>query len=424
MLRLPAATLCLLVGVAVACTYDEPTGPTEPANPAMEALPAAPRAVVITRTTVIDQPGNVGSYSSLVSGLDGRQHITYKDAGKQDLRYATCAANCTVARNWSKVSVDTTGAVGHQTSLEVGSNGRRHVSYKDQTNQDLKYATCPPAADCTLATSWQKVPIDTLEDAGGGSSIAIGASGQRHVSHFRRRSGTSAIITGVRYATCSANCGQVGSWSRVTVEENPTSTLWGDGMVTSLAIGPDGRRHISYFHPATTNLKYATCLSGCINPANWQKLTVDANGAVGLHNSLAVGHDGVLHVSYYDHSNGALKYARCALDCTTAASWKTVTVGVGSTSLGLYSSLAVEGNGRVHISTTNATKSSLYYATCNADCTASAKHWQRAELDGADSDVGWHTSLTVRNSIVRISYFDRGKGDLKYLSQTPLANPF
>ncbi len=285
----------------------------------MEAQPAEPRAAVITRMTVIDQPGNVGAYTSLVSGPDGRQHITYQDVANKDLRYATCAANCTVAENWTWLRIDQTGAVGHQSSLEVGANGRRHVTYQDQTNMDLKYATCAPTADCTVVTNWRKLSIDTLEDAGIGSSIALGADGQRHVSHFRRRAGTGGEIVGVRYATCSSNCGQVGSWSRVTVEETPTSTLWGDGMVTSIAIGPDGRRHISYFHAATTNLKYATCLSGCTNPANWQKLTIDADGAVGLHSSLAVGHDGVLHVSYYDHSHGDLKYARCALDCTVAA---------------------------------------------------------------------------------------------------------
>ncbi len=98
---------------------------------------------------------------------------------------------------------------------------------------------------------------------------------------------------------------------------------------------------------------------------------------------------------------------------------------MGSPSLGQYSSLVVEANGRVHISATNATRSSLYYATCNADCTVSHKQWTRAELDGADSaDVGWHTSLTVRNGIVRIGYYDRGNGDLKYLTRTPLTNPF
>jgi hypothetical protein len=422
--RLPVATLSFLVSLALACSEEEPTGPTGSGQPPMEAQPARPASAVITRTTAIDQQGNVGAYTSLVSGADGRQHVTYQDVANQDLRYATCATNCAVAGNWSKVRIDQTGAVGRRSSLEVGPNGRRHILYQDQTNQDLKYATCAPSADCTALPNWQKIPIDTLEDVGRGSAIALGADGQRHGSYYRRRVVTGGEIYGVRYATCSTNCGQVGSWTRVTVEEMPNPPLgWGEGLVTSIAIGPDGRRHISYLNPVTTDLRYATCLTGCTNPANWQKLTVDAGGIVGFHSSLEVGQDDVLHVSYYDYSNGDLKYARCALDCTVGANWKKVTA-VGSHNVGLFSSLVVEANGRVHISATNATRSSLYYATCNADCIVSHHSWTKAELDGADSDVGWHTSLTVRNGVVRISYYDRGNGDLKYLTRTPLVNPF
>jgi hypothetical protein len=45
-------------------------------------------------------------------------------------------------------------------------------------------------------------------------------------------------------------------------------------------------------------------------------------------------------------------------------------------------------------------------------------------VDGALSDVGWHTSLTAVGGSVRISYYDRGNGDLKLMTRTPLVNPF
>jgi hypothetical protein len=413
-----------LVGLALACGVDEPTGPERPGKRTMEELPGRPLAeAVITRIAIIDQAGNLGAYTSLASGPDGRQHVTYQDVANQDLRYATCAANCTTAGNWTKVRVDQDGAVGHQSSLKVGSNGRRHVTYHDLTNQDLKYATCAPSADCTVASSWQKIRIDTDENTGRGSAIALGPQGQRHVSSFRSRTGTNGAILGLRYAACSSNCGQIGSWTRVTIEEMSNPTLgWGDGMKTSIAIGPDGRRHISYLNPVTADLKYATCLSGCTSAANWQKMTVDQLYMVGFHSSIAVGQDGVLHVSHYDFSNGDLKYARCALDCTVAANWQNVTVAKAF-NVGLHTSIAVEATGRVHISSTYATNSSLHYATCNGDCTIDLS-WTRAELDGAASDVGWYPSLTAVGGVVRISYYDRGNGDLKYLSRVPLTDPF
>lgn len=74
-----------------------------------------------------------------------------------------------------------------------------------------------------------------------------------------------------------------------------------------------------------------------------------------------------------------------------AANWTDVTVAKSS-NVGMYTSIAVEANGRVHISATQASNSVLYYATCNADCTLG--NWERGELDGAASDLGWYTSLT------------------------------
>jgi len=420
MRRSLAATLTPLLGLALACGVDEPTGPAE--APTTGRQPDRPSADVIASIAVVDQLGNVGSYTSLASGSDGRQHVTYKDLTNQDLKYATCARSCTLSGSWTSVRVDQDGAVGSQSSLKVGANGRRHITYRDLSNKDLKYATCAPTANCTVANSWQKVRIDTLEDAGSGSAIALGPGGVRNVSYFRRRPGSSGDIFGVRYAACSSNCGQAASWTKATLEEFSNAPLWGDGLVTSIVIGSDGRRHISYVNPLTLDLKYATCLSGCTNAANWQKLTVDQLYMVGLHNSIAVGQDGVLHVSYQDYSNRDLKYARCAFDCTVAANWKNITVAKSS-DVGSYTSIAVEANGRVHISATQATNSALYYATCNADCIGEGP-WDRGEVDGAFSDVGWHTSLTAVGGSVRISYYDRGNGDLKFMTRTPLINPF
>ena len=424
MRTLPAATLSLLVGMALACGTDEPTGP-EAGSPAVKPLPAAPAGAVLTRITAVDQVGDVGTYTSLASGSDGRQHIVYQDLGFEDLRYATCATNCSAASSWTKVRIDVIGEVGHEAVMELGSNGRLHVTHYDQDNGDLKYTSCAPTADCTLPASWKTIRLDTAEDVGRGSDIALGPGGLRQVSFFRRRIGPSGDLYALRYGVCSTGCGQAGSWSKVTIEEvpssSPTSAI---GLATSIVIGPDGRRHITYLNPAGVDLRYATCLSGCTSPGNWQKLTIDQIGLVGSYSSLAVGQDGVLHVSYYDRSNADLKYARCAADCTTAANWKKVTVAASGT-VGLYTSLALESNGRVHLSSFFAQLGggALHYATCNANCTV-PQSWSSALLDGASSHLGLYSSITARNGVVRISYFDALNRDLKYLTRTPLINPF
>ena len=165
--------------------------------------------------------GSVGWYTSLASGADGRQHITYQDRTNLDLKYATCASACGSSSNWTKGFIDQTGSVGQHSSLEVGSNGRRHVAYRDETNRDLKYATCAPTANCSLAASWTKVRVDVQDDAGVAAGIALGADGRRHVSYLRRRMGPAGATMALRYATCSSACGQAANWIKVTVDEGP-----------------------------------------------------------------------------------------------------------------------------------------------------------------------------------------------------------
>jgi hypothetical protein len=49
--------------------------------------------------------------------------------------------------------------------------------------------------------------------------------------------------------------------------------------------------------------------------------------------------------------------------------------------------------------------------------------WTGAALDGAIHQVGQFTSLTARDGVIRISYYDGSHGDLKVLRPSPLSNP-
>ncbi len=424
-MRLLAGTLLPIAGLTLACGVEEPTSPTGSGHPPADQRPAGTTAAAVITTTVIDQAGDVGWYTSLASRSDGRQHITYQDVLNQDLKYATCASGCVSASNWTRGIIDQIGSVGQHSSLQVAPDGRRHVTYRDESNQDLKYATCAPTANCSLAANWKKVRVDAQEGAGLASALALDADGRRHVSYLRRRAGPGGETMALRYATCSSGCGQAANWTKITVDEGPNATAAPDYfLATSIAIGRNGRRHIAYLNAAGSDLRYATCLSNCTGPANWQKMTIDEGSSqIGFHSSLAVGHDGVVHVSYFDRSNADLKYARCVFDCIQPWNWKKARVATTS-EVGGYTSLALEAGGRVHVSYYDFTNSALSYATCNGDCTLPLS-WTRAVLDGANQhQVGLFTSLTARDGVVRISYYDSGNWHLKFLTRAPLANPF
>ncbi len=89
----------------------------------------------------------------------------------------------------------------------------------------------------------------------------------------------------------------------------------------------------------------------------WHIQTVDSPGNVGLSTSVALDDSGYAHISYWDYSNGDLKYA--AWD---GSSWNTQTADSAGYVRG-YTSLALDSSGDAHISYYDATTHDLKYAT-------------------------------------------------------------
>lgn len=350
-------------------------------------------------TVTVDAGGSVGAYTSLVLDQSGGVHVTYVDNTNLDLKYATCVADCAMAANWQTVTVDAAGDVGANSSLAIDRNGALHVGYLDNTNDDLKYATC--AAACAMAVNWQTVTVDAAGFVGYYTSLTVDGSQGVHVSYH------DGSAQDLRYATCPATCETVTNWQTVTVDA-PGNV----GFYTSPVVDASGQVHLTYQDFTNKDLKYATCAAACATAANWQTVTVDATGDVGYWTSLAIDAGGRLHVSYGDYtdfSNHTVKYATCAAACATAASWQTVTLDA---SLNLGTSLEVDGSGRIHVSY-QARNLDLEYATCAAACSTAA-NWRFATIEAA-GDLGFYSSLAVDgNGRLHVSSQDGYNGDLRY----------
>jgi hypothetical protein len=295
-------------------------------------------------TISIDTSGNVGSSTSIAIDSNDAVHISYYDATNTGLKYATCSSGCTTTSNWNIVSVDTTGNVGWWTSIAINSNNAVHISYYDSTNDDLKYATC--ASSCSSTSSWSKVTIDSNGDVGKYSSVAIDSNDAVHISY---RDSTNNDL---KYAMCSSSCSSASSWTNSTIDsvgnvgsrtsiaidsndavhiayhditngdlkyatdqsgswDNTTVDSVGTvGQYTSIAIDSSDVVHISYYDATNKDLKYATNMqSSIVSGVGGVIKFIDRDAQVGRYSSIAVDSSGDVHISYYGATNGDLKYA-------------------------------------------------------------------------------------------------------------------
>ncbi len=163
--------------------------------------------------------------------------------------------------------IDSTGNVGQYTSIAIDSNGSKHISYRDVSNQYLKYAT-------DKSGSWVNTTVDNSANVGLYSSIALDSNDAVHISYY------DATSDNLKYATCASSCSSAPSWTITSVDAPPQNV----GLFTSIAVDSNNAIHISYYDSSNDDLKYATDKSG-----SWVITVVDASPEdTGYYNSIAI----------------------------------------------------------------------------------------------------------------------------------------
>ncbi len=147
-----------------------------------------------------------------------------------------------------------------------------------------------------------------------------------------------------------------------------------------------------------------------IKPVSPLIKTIDGTGDVGKHASIDLSNDSIF-VSYYDATNGNLKFA---LSENNGLTWTIKTVDSAG-DVGLMSSIAVAG-GSVYIAYYDLTNTALKLAVSRD----MGETWDPSDIvtiDAADT-VGINPYISINDGFIAISYFDETAGGLKLAYST------
>ncbi len=354
--------------------------------------------------TTLQTAGYNGQYASMQLDSDDRPHIAYYDDGAPGLRYARWDGS-----QWIYWILELGQSNGLHASLALDSNNHPHIAYYNGATNDLRYIRWTGSA-------WtQVVVIDEDGDVGKWASLAIDSNNYPHISYY------DAGRRNLKYARYTGS-----AWETQTVDNT-----FDRGAHTSLALDTSNQPHITYFDEANDALRYAYLSGGA-----WQYEVIDEQFSTGLYSSLEMDAGNRPHVSYYDFTAYAgltpnLKYAyrtgpgqwtvetvdtsqsaNLVVEGTDTQSPETVdVVDAAETVLpfgvGAYSSLALDVDGRPHISYYDADNQDLRYAV------RLEAGWSTRPVF-TPNEVGLHTSLDLTSSgLPKIAFHDATLRELK-----------
>lgn len=290
---------------------------------------------------------NVGEYSSLAIDGAGILHVAYyhQNVG---LKYATAVQ---MAGPWTKTTVDS-GSVGQYASLAVFQDGSIHISYYDQGNTSLKYAR-------RLGGSWTKETIDTGlsgDNPGMYTSIKVDPDGFVHISYYDFHLSTSTSYGNLKYVK-----GKAGSWNTPLTldstgnvgEFSSLGLLNGSVFIVYNHVFPDGHRTVRIITNASGDWKHFDIVTVSLSAFDNSITT----------NPLAIDPTGTMHISYY--IGGTIYYASGILYNAPTNNWDWATAAIVDDSQighGIYSSIVVDAGGQVSISYYDLTDGDLKYA--------------------------------------------------------------
>jgi hypothetical protein len=253
------------------------------------------------------------------------------------------------------------------------------------------------------------------------AKIANGAVGLAQINTAQvqaRASGTCPLGSYLRGLSAAGAlvCERLPDAHSITAVEDSAAVV---GAYTSIAIPADGRPVVSHYDATNGALRFVKCGNAGCTAGNLTR-TVDSAGAniTGLYTSIAIGGDGFPVISYQDSTVDTLRVAKCGDALCATANLATVD-DPPANAVGESSSIAIGTDGFPVIAYHDGTADDLKVAKCtNASCSLPATI---TTLDPSGS-TGFSPSIAIgADGLPVISYVDTTADSLRFAKCTNAA---
>lgn len=408
---------------------------------ARRSVAAVVTVEAVRAVSVVDV--RVGPFTSLAldSANGARPVIAYYDTLGGTIRVARClSGDCSDGRaSWSYLPDVAMGLPAISSNMPNDPRPLAVVVSPTLTGgygtPIVAYQNASSCGSVRIAT-WNGTGWTTTVVAGGGAlsicagrwlSLALDGAGNPAVAYLR--TDTAANNTAPAFAYCMGQCfGSAPAWSTpINVETPVAAATVGLGSFVDLKFTTTGHPRLAYYSGTTGagafRLRYAACDKGaatldCTAAGSFVATLVDdGNGGardVGRYASLALNAAQQPRISYRDEDGRMLMFAVCAnAVCSSPSDWSrrvAVPSLPGSTDVGAFTSLALDGAGNPRISFYDVGGGRLAFASSDGGPFSSTF------LD-ATTDTGRHNSLVLSpNGRPRVSYYDSTAQEVRLFS--------
>lgn len=380
-------------GDLVAGTWDASTAAVD-----WEHVDGVPAGVTPTGSVTgwrggISQPGDdVGQYSAIAVGPDGRPRIAYYDATHGALKYAVRGASGWVVG----APVDDEGDAGRYADLAIGPDGRPVISY----NALVESTEYPGAwvsqikvarANDEAGTSWHVTEVESVDipcwkELCGEGRVCVASTRECVVPDPESACGSSGCASGEECVDGSC----------VEVFETAIDFPEGVGIVTGIDFLPSGEPLVVYYDRGAWNR-----LSGELQPhgdlkqavwsgSAWSVTVLDGSGTdAGWYPSVDVDGAGTRHIAYVDGIAEALIYLNPDAGVREVVDGRSMP-GRARSIVGDDSSIRATAAGDVWIAYQDATARTLMLAH-----RAPGGGWTTASYDTGTDSAGFFATLVL-----------------------------